>query len=196
VTLADAFRTGSEHLAAAFTVLLGDTEVDAAVDDAREAESIAASQRAELALGDLLQDRAAMPEVTELWGALLVGAGRLRIAADRLEHVRQSTPNAPGCTPARTEALRDGQALAAHFRAVATTLGGGPAPATTALDDGRRRAAALDCLRSWAQDPSVRPGAQRVLWAGEWIERLAAVATDLHQPAIDGARVAARPWWR
>ncbi len=196
LTLADAFRTGSEHLAAAFTVLLGDTDVDAAADDARETESIAASQRAELALSDLLQARAAMPEVTELWGALLVGAGRLRIAADRLEHVRESTPNAPGCTPARTEVLRDGQALAAHFRAIATSLGGGPTPATAALDDGRRRATTLDCLRSWAQDPSVRPGAQRVLWADEWIRRLAGVATDLHQPAADAAHAAATPWWR
>ena len=58
------------------------------------------------------------------------------------------------------------------------------------------REAELNCLRRWQTDAEVGRGAMAVVMAGEWVQNLARLESDLEgavDAVVEGAR---KPWWR
>jgi hypothetical protein len=58
------------------------------------------------------------------------------------------------------------------------------------------RKAALGCLRRWQGDAEMREGAMAVVMAGEWVQNLALLESDLEGPVGAAVEAAQKPWWR
>jgi hypothetical protein len=58
------------------------------------------------------------------------------------------------------------------------------------------RQAELGCLRRWQSDANVGQGAMAVVMAGEWVQSLARLETDLESAVSTAAEAARKPWWR
>jgi hypothetical protein len=51
-------------------------------------------------------------------------------------------------------------------------------------------------LRRWQSDAAVGRGAMAVVMAGEWVQNLARLETDLELAVNTAAEAARKPWWR
>jgi hypothetical protein len=58
------------------------------------------------------------------------------------------------------------------------------------------RKAALGCLRRWQADAEMAKGAMAVVMAGEWVQNLALLESDLEGPVSTAVEAARKPWWR
>jgi hypothetical protein len=58
------------------------------------------------------------------------------------------------------------------------------------------REAELNCLRRWRSDTEVGRGAMAVVMAGEWVQNLARLETDLEEAVGTVVEAGRKPWWR
>ena len=87
--------------------------------------------------------------------------------------------------------------LLAAYRHLADLLS--LSPVTDAHEDvspSALREAELGCLRRWQSDATVGRGAMAVVMAGEWVQNLARLETDLESAVSTAAEAARKPWWR
>jgi hypothetical protein len=54
----------------------------------------------------------------------------------------------------------------------------------------------MKCLRRWEPDIETGKGAMAVVMAGEWVQNLARLETDLKGAVITASEAARLPWWR
>ncbi len=157
-----------------------------------------ARERADDAFGRYLIERGTKPLDPQA-AAVLVAAGTnaiivgdlLDLIADMGYHVQDTSD---GVTALRAQA----QLMLAGFVRLADQLDGRTSAllSGTGVSDDALRAAALSSLQRWRDSPGIGDSAVAAVIAGEWIQQLGELASDLEAPvsrAVEGARV---PWWR
>jgi uncharacterized membrane protein YccC len=194
--LADLYHAVAAELTAAFNQILGLGTAEAFVQ--AQARTIRAAAREGEALDQYVRERGSRhlaPEVAASLGA----AARNALVAGDLLHVLAGTGYAVQA-PAHADAafLAQVRALTAAYAEVGdqldrATTGQAPGPE---VNETVLRAAMLDSLRRWKNDPAAEPAAVAVVAAGEWIQNLAALLAA-QEPVVDKVIAAARiPWWR
>jgi hypothetical protein len=58
------------------------------------------------------------------------------------------------------------------------------------------RAAMLDVLQRWKEDPSAEQAAVAIVAAGEWTQSLATLVADQETAVMKVIEAARIPWWR
>jgi uncharacterized membrane protein YccC len=195
LAVAGLYRAVTVFLARAFTRVLE----GGAPEDASRARSLAvqARDRAGEAFDQFLQERGAKPLAPEAAAFLVASGTHILMIGDLLNVFAEMGYQAQGCSEGVTALQAQTQVLVATFLWLADRLGAPSAagPQERVAEDVLREAA-LTCLRRWKEDPAGDRAAIAVVVAGEWLQQLGALATDLEEPVAAAVEAARVPWWR
>ena len=194
--LAGVYRSLVPYLAHQFDRVLGFEPANAA-DTARRTV-IRSRDRADAAFDTFMTERAGGSFDQETAAFLLSEANHSLLAGDVLEVIAggmgyQATSCAEGARDVRVQVdllMRAYTRLADRLNLSQATEPESRA-SMTAL-----RQAALGCLRRWQTNADVGRGAMAVVMAGEWVQNLARLESDLEPAAATAADAASKPWWR
>jgi hypothetical protein len=159
---------------------------------------VRARDRADAAFDTFTAERSGGPLDHERAAFLLSSANNLILAGDILEVVAgmmgyQASSCADGARKVREQV---GVLLDAYAR-LADRLRPAPIPESdSGVSVAALREAALGCMRRWQTEDAVGRGAMAVVIAGEWVQNLARLESDLEKAASAAAEAARRPWWR
>jgi uncharacterized membrane protein YccC len=194
--LAGVYRSLVPYLAHQFDRLLGFEPANAA-NTAREAV-IRARDRADAAFDTYMTERARGSFDRETAAFLLSAANHALLSGDVLEVIAggmgyQATSCADGAREVRSQV---DLLMGAYTRlADRLSLSNATEPESRASKTALRQAA-LNCLRRWQTNADIGRGAMAVVMAGEWVQNLARLESDLEPAATTAVAAAQRPWWR
>jgi uncharacterized membrane protein YccC len=194
--LAGLYRSAVAYLDRAFDSVLG-FEPAGAADPTRRVV-VRARDRADAAFDTFTTERGGGPLDHERAAFLLSSANNLILAGDILEVVAgvmgyQASSCADGARKVREQV---GVLLDAYAR-LADRLRLAPIPESdSGVSVAALREAALGCMRRWQTEEAIGRGAMAVVIAGEWLQNLARLESDLEKAASAAAEAARRPWWR
>ncbi len=194
--LAGAYRVVSTYLEEAFDAILGFSPPDATERTRRAV--VRAQDRADAAFDTFVTERRAGSFDQETAAFLLSGGSYLTLGGDLMNVVAGPMGYRAGtCVEGAAEVREQAGALLADYRHLADRLAlVDSAPLESHVSPAAIRHASTGCLDRLRKDPSVGKGAMAVVIAGEWVQYLARLETDL-AAAVDTARAAAlKPWWR
>ncbi|HEY8755510.1 MAG TPA: FUSC family protein [Candidatus Dormibacteraeota bacterium] len=194
---AGSYRAVAGYVERAFGMVLG---VTGAGDIAHaRAEAVRARDRAGEAFDVFLNERGTKPLEPQTAGrlvsagnhGLLAGDLLVMVAAD-LGYRANACPDGAAVVEGQLQILLGGLRYLADELAGRAPHGKHPEPPSVeALRD-----AAIGCMRRSGSDEQAARGAMAVVIAGEWVQNLTQLETDLEQ-TVDAAVTAARvPWWR
>ena len=194
---ASSYRAIVGYLERAFDMVLG---ISRAADMAQaRAEAVRARDRAGEAFDVFLNERGAKPLEPQTAGRLVSAANQGLLAGDLLVVVAADLGYRAGACPdgaAKVEAQL--QVLLGGVRYLADELAGraphGEHPELPSAE--ALREAAIECLRRSESDEQAARGAMAVVIAGEWVQNLAQLETDLEQTVDAAVSAAGVPWWR
>ncbi len=194
--LASVYRTLVEYLDHGFDRVLGFSPAGG-LDPARQAV-VRARDRADTAFDTFMSERGGGAFDQDTATFLLSSANHALLGADLLEVISGVMGYQAGaCADGAQEVDDQVATLLAAYRRLADLLS--LSPVTDEHEDvslSALRQAELGCLRRWQSDATVGRGAMAVVMAGEWVQDLARLETDLEgavSTAVEGAR---KPWWR
>ena len=194
--LASVYRTLVEYLDHGFDRVLGFSPAGG-LDPARQAV-VRARDRADAAFDTFMSERGGAAFDQDTATFLLSSANHALLGADLLAVISGVMGYQAGtCADGAQEVDDQVATLLAAYRRLADLLS--LSPVTDEHEDvslSALRQAELGCLRRWQSDATVGRGAMAVVMAGEWVQDLARLETDLEgavSTAVEGAR---KPWWR
>ena len=194
--LAGVYRGLIDYLDHGFDRVLGFSPADG-VDPARQAV-VRARDRADAAFDTFLTERGGGAFDQDTATFLLSSANHALLAGDLLEVISGVMGYQAGtCADGAQEVDDQVGTLLAAYRRLADVLT--LSPGTGGREDvspSALRQAELGCLRRWQSDASVGRGAMAVVMAGEWVQNLARLETDLEGAVSTAAEAARKPWWR
>jgi len=194
--LAGLYRGVVEYLDHGFDRVLGFSPAGG-MDPARQAV-VRARDRADAAFDTFLSERGGGAFDQDTATFLLSSANHALLAGDLLEVISGVMGYQAGTCADGAQKVDDqvGTLLAA-YRRLADLLSLAPvAAAHEDVSPSALRQAELGCLRRWQSDADVGRGAMAVVMAGEWVQNLARLETDLEGAVGTAAEAARRPWWR
>jgi uncharacterized membrane protein YccC len=194
--LAAVYRGLAEYLEHAFDRILGFEPVT--VENPAQASVLRARDRADAAFDTFSTERGGGSFDSETAALLLSSAGHGILAGDLLQVIaRDMGYRADTCADGGREVREQVRALLAGYRGLADELSlSRAAERDSPLSLPAVRQAELGCLRRWQTDPGVGKGAMAVVMAGEWVQDLAHLETDLEGAVTVAAEAARKPWWR
>jgi uncharacterized membrane protein YccC len=194
--LANVYKSLVPFLGDQFDRILGFEPASAA--SATRQVVIRSRDRADAAFDAFMTERAGGSLDQETAAFLLSVASHALLAGDVLEVIAgvmgyRATTCADGAGEVKVQldALMLGYTRLADRLSLAQATETVPPVSVTAL-----RQAALDCLRRWQTNPDVGRGAMAVVMAGEWVQNLARLESDLEPAVSTAVEVARKPWWR
>ena len=189
------YRAAGVYLDHAYDQMLG-LKPAAGIDPARGA-AVLARERAGEAFDAFVNEKSSSPLEPEKAGFLLSAANHVMLAADLVQSLAGMGYRATTCAQGADTVGGQVHIVVETLNDYADRL----ALASSAWNEGRvssdrLRAAAIDCLARWRDADQRDRGAIAVVMAGEWVQNLGRLETDL-EPAVNDAVEAARlPWWR
>ena len=189
------YRAAGLYLDHAYDQMLGLKRASGA-DPARGA-AVLARERAGEAFDAFVNEKSSSPLEPEKAGFLLSAANHVMLAADLVQSLAGMGYRATTCA-------QGADAVGGQVHIVVETLNdyadrlalASSASNEASVSSDRLRAAAIDCLTRWGNEEQTGRGAIAVVMAGEWVQNLGRLETDL-EPAVNDAVEAARlPWWR
>ena len=194
--LAGVYRGLIDYLDHGFDRVLGFSPAGG-MDPARQAV-VRARDRADAAFDTFLTERGGGAFDQDTATFLLSSANHALLAGDLLEVISGVMGYQAGtCADGAQEVDDQVGTLLAAYRRLADVLT--LSPGTGGREDvspSALRQAELGCLRRWQSDASVGRGAMAVVMAGEWVQNLARLETDLEGAVSTAADTARKPWWR
>jgi uncharacterized membrane protein YccC len=194
--LASVYRGLIEYLDHGFDRVLGFSPAGDR-DPARQAV-VRARDRADAAFDTFLSERGGGAFDQDTATFLLSSANHALLAGDLLEVISGVMGYQAGtCADGAQEVDDQVGTLLAAYRRLADLLN--LSPVTHEHEDvspSALRQAELGCLRRWQSDATVGRGAMAVVMAGEWVQNLARLETDLELAVSTAAEAARKPWWR
>jgi len=194
--LAGVYRGLIDYLDHGFDRVLGFSPAGG-MDPARQAV-VRARDRADAAFDTFLTERGGGAFDQDTATFLLSSANHALLAGDLLEVISGVMGYQAGtCADGAQEVDDQVGTLLAAYRRLADVLT--LSPGTGGREDvspSALRQAELGCLRRWQSDASVGRGAMAVVMAGEWVQNLARLETDLEGAVSTAAEAARKPWWR
>ena len=194
--LAGVYRGLVEYLDHGFDRILGYSPAGG-TDPARQAV-VRARDRADAAFDTFLSERGGGAFDQDTATFLLSSANHALLAGDLLEVISGAMGYQAGtCADGAQEVDDQVGTLLAAYRRLADLLSLSPvADAHEDVSPSALRQAELGCLRRWQSDATVGRGAMAVVMAGEWVQNLARLETDLESAVSTAAEAARKPWWR
>jgi len=194
--LAGVYRGLIDYLDHGFDRVLGFSPAGG-MDPARQAV-VRARDRADAAFDTFLTERGGGAFDQDTATFLLSSANHALLAGDLLEVISGVMGYQAGtCADGAQEVDDQVGTLLAAYRRLADLLT--LSPGTGGREDvspSALRQAELGCLRRWQSDANVGRGAMAVVMAGEWVQNLARLETDLEGAVSTAAEAARKPWWR
>lgn len=194
--LGGVYRGLVEYLDHGFDRILGYSPAGG-IDPARQSV-IRARDRADAAFDTFLNERGGGSFDQDTATFLLSSANHALLAGDLLEVISGVMGYQAGtCADGAEEVDEQVGTLLAAYRRLANLLT--LAPVTDGHENvspSALREAELGCLRRWQSDADVGRGAMAVVMAGEWVQNLARLETDLEGAVNTAAEAARKPWWR
>ena len=194
--VAGLYRAVASFLAPSFDRVLASGSPEDVMAGRRLA--VRAQERADEAFGLYLNERGAKPLDPQAAATLVAGGTNAMIVGDLLDLIAgmgyQVQDPADGVIALRAQAqlmLAGLVRLADQLDRRTSALLSGAGVSDEAL-----REAALSSLERWRDNPAEGESAVAAVIAGEWIQQLGELASELEAPvsrAVEGARV---PWWR
>jgi uncharacterized membrane protein YccC len=194
--VAELYRAVASFLAPSFDRVLASGSPEDVSAGRRLA--VQARERADEAFGLYLNERGTKPLDPQAAAVLVAAGTNAMIVGDLLDLIadmgyRVQDPG-DGMIPLRAQA----QLMLARFVRLADQLDGRASAllAGTGVSNEALRAAALGSLQRWRDSPARRESAVAAVIAGEWIQQLGELTSDLEDPvsrAVEGSHV---PWWR
>jgi uncharacterized membrane protein YccC len=195
-TVAGLYRAVASYLAPSFERVLTSGPPDDVMVGRRLA--VQARERADEAFELYLNERGAKPLDPQAAAVLVAGGTNAMIVGDLLDLIAgmgyQVQNPSDGVIALRAQAqlmLAGLVRLADQLDRRSSALLSG-----TGVSNGALREAALSSLERWRDNPAEGESAVAAVIAGEWIQQLGELTSELEDPvtrAVDGARV---PWWR
>jgi uncharacterized membrane protein YccC len=194
--LGSSYRSLVAYLDQGFDRVLG-FEAASAADPARQTV-VRARDRADEAFDTFLTERGVGSSDQETAALLLSSANHAILAGDLLGVIAGPMGySAAGCADGAREVRGQVRALLGTYVGLANRLSLSRATEPESrVSPGALRDAELNCLRRWQSDAEVGRGAMAVVMAGEWVQNLARLESDLEgavDTVVEGAR---KPWWR
>ncbi len=194
--LGSSYRGVVAYLDQGFDRVLGFPAAIAA-DPARQTV-VRARDRADEAFDTFLTERGVGSSDQETAALLLSSANQAILAGDLLGVIAGPMGySAAGCADGAREVRGQVRALLGTFVGLADRLSlSRPTEPESRVSPAALREAELNCLRRWQSDAEVGRGAMAVVMAGEWVQNLARLESDLEgavDAVVEGAR---KPWWR
>lgn len=196
-SLADAYRSANDYLAASLQRLTSGASPGDEHDDAR-----AAGWRLDDALRQYLAERGAKHVPLESVTTLVNGATRLRLAG---EAVRGLRPDAAGTGSKVTEPLRaptelltrQARSVTEWYTALGAVLAGSGDPLPPADPAGTDESFLQVLLPAVhvCGDPDQAQAAEQLLWAGQYIGDVSRLRADLVEPATEIREIRRTPRW-
>jgi uncharacterized membrane protein YccC len=194
--LAGVYRGLIDYLDHGFDRVLGFSPAGG-TDPARQAV-VRARDRADAAFDTFLTERGGGAFDQDTATFLLSSANHALLAGDLLEVISGDMGYQAGtCADGAQEVDDQVGTLLAAYRRLADLLN--LSPVTDGHEDvspSALRQAELGCLRRWQSDANAGRGAMAVVMAGEWVQNLARLETDLEGAVSTAAAAARKPWWR
>ena len=194
--LAGVYRSLAAYLDHAFDRVLG-FEPASATDPARQVV-VRARDRADAAFDTLMTEQGGGSFDHETAAFLLSSANHTILAGDLLEVIAGVMGyQASGCADGAQEARGQVRKLLRAYLRIADRLNLSPVdepqprPSMAEL-----RRAALICLRQSQTSADSEKGAMAVVMAGEWVQNLARLESDLDGALSIAVEAARKPWWR
>jgi uncharacterized membrane protein YccC len=195
-SVADLYRSLADYLRHGFDHVLGFEPVSATQQDRQIV--VRARVRADEAFDTFLNERAGAHFNEETAAVLLSTANQALLSGDLLEVISGVMGyHAGACADGAREVRGQVETLLGAYIRLADQL----SLAQTTLPGNQvssevLRKAALGCLRRWQGDAEMREGAMAVVMAGEWVQNLALLESDLEGPVGAAVEAAQKPWWR
>jgi len=194
--LAGVYRGLVEYLDHGFDRILGFSPAGG-IDPARQAV-VRARDRANAAFDTFLNERGGGAFDQDTATFLLSSANHALLAGDLLEVISGVMGYQAGTCADGAQAVDEqvGTLLAAYRRLADLLSLSTVTHAHEDVSSSALRQAELGCLRRWQSDATVGRGAMAVVMAGEWVQNLARLETDLESAVSTAAEAARKPWWR
>ena len=195
-SLANAYRALIEYLDDAFDRVLG---FEPPGDPARVQQIVVrARDRADAAFDTFMTERAGASFDQETAAFLLSAANHMSLAGDLLNVIAGPMGYRADATADGAVAVRDqARILLAEYGRLADRLSLAPlGHAESHVSPAALRQAALESLGRWQAKPEIGKNAMAVVMAGEWVQYLARLQTDLEEAVTTASEVARKPWWR
>jgi uncharacterized membrane protein YccC len=194
--IAGQYRALTAYLGGSFARILDPDSPDDTA--ARRALAVRARDRAGDAFDQFLQERGAKPLDPDTAASLLAAGAHVLLVGDLLGFAStigyQVRNTADGATALRAQAqLTLAEFLQLADRLEHTTSG---LLAGARVSDKALRHVALTCLQRWRGVPADDRSALAATIAGEWIQQLGEMTTELEAPVAQAAEAARSPWWR
>lgn len=194
--VAGLYRAVASFLAASFDRVLA----SGSPEDVSAARRLVvqARERADDAFGRYLNERGTKPLDPQAAAALVAAGTNAMIVGDLLNLIADMGYQVRDTFGAVSSLRAQAQLLLARFLQLADQLDGKSSAllAGTGVSNDALREAALASLQRWRDSPAEGQSAVGAVIAGEWIQQLGELASELEVPvsrAVEGARV---PWWR
>jgi uncharacterized membrane protein YccC len=195
-SVADLYRSLADYLRLGFDRVLGFEPVSETQQDRQIV--VRARARADEAFDTFLSERAGAHFDEETAAVLLSTANQALLSGDLLEVISSVMGYHTGtCADGAREVRGQVDTLLGAYTRLADQL----SLAQTSLPENHvssevLRKAALGCLRRWQADAEMAKGAMAVVMAGEWVQNLALLESDLEGPVSTAVEAARKPWWR
>jgi len=194
--LGSSYRGLAAYLDQGFDRVLG-FQAASAADPARQIV-VRARDRADEAFDTFLTERGVGSSDQETAALLLSSANHAILAGDLLGVIAGAMGySGAGCADGAREVRGQVRALLGAYLGLADRLSLSHATEPESrVSAAALREAELNCLRRWHSDAEVGRGAMAVVMAGEWVQHLARLESDLEGAVRTVVQAARKPWWR
>jgi hypothetical protein len=200
--LGSVYRSLVEYLGIGFDRVLGFVPAPAGVETASAADPlhkvvVRARDRADAAFDTFITEQGDRSFDQETAAFLLSSANHAILAGDLLEVIAGMGYQAGSCADGAREVHEQVRVLLRLYRRLADLLDLSPAlKLDSQVSLSVLREAELGCLGRWQKDAKVGKGAIAVVMAGEWVQNLTRLESDLEEPVSAAVEAAQTPWWR